>query len=309
MAKNRYRPCHSLEFAKKMANDGTVAWLRDLKSCEEYFKKAAKVLIKDGWIENESEAFRLSHTTFTVADWLKYKQCYAITKELADDLFTMDDLTFPVDALNLPFRTIYLDWEGLEDKEVRGARPLGVFITVGDVPYGDTDVSMCSIVTLGWMDGKYVFGGVSFDYFPEHMEMSLMEMLNKLTKGFEEERTYLIRALLFAAYLSSEKPEVTENEAQKKLYRPSARARYSSVRKWDVGIRYAVEYQKRQNGDAPERAVKGRKPPRPHIRRAHWQVYRVGPGRKQKKVLWIPPVAVGVRGAGPLPVVIREKKE
>ena len=308
MAKSKFKPCHPLEYAKRMADDGTAAWLQDLSTCEERFMKAANGLVKDGLIEKEDEAVRLAHTTFTVADWLKFKQCYTVKKELADDLFTMDDLTFPLSALNMPFRTIYLDWEELEHKAVRSARPLGAYITIGDVPYGGSPASFCSVVTLAWKDGEYVFGGLSFDYFPEHMEMTLMDTINTLTTGFEEERPFLVNALLFAAYLSSDKPEVTENEA--KLYRPSVKSKYSSVRKWDVGVRYAAERCRRQEeATTPAGAGKGRRPPRPHMRKAHWQVYRIGPGRKQKKVLWIPPVAVGVRSTDPLPVVIRERKE
>lgn len=201
------------------------------------------------------------------------KQCYIATKELSEDLFTMDGLAFPVCALHMPFRTIYLDWEALEYDPVRDARPLDAFITIGDVPYGESVVSFCSIVTLALKDGEYAFGGISFDYCPEHMEMTLMETINALTLEFEEERGFIVDALLFAAYLSSDQPDVTENEAQKAVYRPSPRAKYSSVRKWDVGVRYAVEH-KKQREEAPSvRMGKGRNPPRSHIRKAHWQVY------------------------------------
>lgn len=308
MAKNRYRPCHPLEYAKRMVDDGTAAWLRDLSLCEERHKKAAKGLVKDGVIEAEDEAVRLAHTTFTVADWLKFKQCYTITKELADDLFTMDDLTFPVYALHMPFRTVYLDWEELGYDLVREARPLGAFITIGDVPYGEAIVSFCSVVTIASKDGEYMFGGLSFDYCPEHMEMTLMETINTLTLEFDDERQFIINALLFAAYVSSEQPDVTENEAQKTIYRPSPKAKYSSVRKWNVGVRYTTERKKQRDETLPVRTEKGRRSPRPHIRKAHWQIYRVGPGRKEQKVLWIAPTMVGIRSTEPLPVVIRGKR-
>lgn len=308
MSKNRYKPYHPLEYAKQMADDGTAAWLQNLSLCEEQFKKAAKGLIKDGWIETEDEAIRLAHTTFTVADWLKFKQCYIVTKELAEDLFTMDDLAFPVCAFHMPFRTIYLDWESLEYNSVRNARPLGVYITIGDVPYGETVASFCSVVTIALKDGEYVFGGLSFDYYPEHMEMTLMETIETLTLKFDEERQLIINALLFAAYLSSEHPDVTENEAQKTIYRSSSKAKYSSVRKWDVGVRYTTERKKQQENPSSVRMGKGRRSPRPHMRKAHWQVYRIGPGRKGQKVLWIAPSMVGIRSTESLPVVIRDIK-
>lgn len=52
------------------------------------------------------------------------------------------------------------------------------------------------------------------------------------------------------------------------------------------------------------------------MRKAHWQAYRIGQGRKEKKMLWILPVAVGMpHGAGSrkeqagIPAVVRERKE
>lgn len=43
--------------------------------------------------------------------------------------------------------------------------------------------------------------------------------------------------------------------------------------------------------DAPNR--KPRKSPVPHFRRAHWQVYWVGKGRKEREVKWLEPIFVG----------------
>lgn len=206
----------------------------------------------------------------------------------------------------MPFRTIYLDWEILEEDSVRDARPLGAYITIGAVPYREAVVSFCSVVTIAWKDGEYAFGGLSFDYYPEHMEMTLMETINTLTAEFEEERQLIINALLFAAYLSSEQPDVKENEAQKTLYRPSQKARYSSVRKWDVGVRYTTERKRQREGIHSVGTEKGRRSPRPHIRKAHWQIYRIGPGRKGRKVLWIAPTMVGIQKSEQLPVVVRE---
>lgn len=37
----------------------------------------------------------LSRTLCIVRDWVRTKQAYKITKELAEDLFSMEDMTFP----------------------------------------------------------------------------------------------------------------------------------------------------------------------------------------------------------------------
>ena len=84
---------------------------------------------------------------------------------------------------------------------------------------------------------------------------------------------------------------------------------------WDVGIQYGKairvakkEYKKRireEEDKAVER--KERKPIRPHVRRAHWQRYHIGKGRKETKMLWIAPVYVC--GGTEIPVTIREIKK
>lgn len=45
----------------------------------------------------------------------------------------------------------------------------------------------------------------------------------------------------------------------------------------------------------PGRAQPGRTVA-PHIRRAHWHVYRVGPGRRERVVRWLPPIPINAFG-------------
>lgn len=313
MKRKNNQTCHVLEFAKKLCEDGTAPWLRDLKACEDTVKKALPNLLKDGYATGTGDAKNIARTAFTVAQWLKTRQCYSITKELADDLFSTDDLSIPLEMLHLPFPVFYLDMENFKEPMSGhpGAIYLGSIIMIQDIPYGDVAASCCSIVTIGIQeDGTYVYGNTSFDYYPEYMENSLEETIDLLTENFKDGKSYIKNALLFAAYLSSEQPEISENEVHQKLYRPSSKLKYSSIRKWDVGVRYAKEKKTRQNTSVNETSEKtisktGRKSPRIHMRKAHWQTYRVGPGRRERKLLWIPPVTVG-GGKGEAPVVVRE---
>lgn len=328
--------CHALEFAKQ--NHIDKPWIQDLKRCDQEFKRSYGRLKEKGIIQEEWETENLSRMTFTVNRWLTSKQCYSITEALAEDLFAMEDLSFPLDAMHLPFPCFYLDMEPFSEDfdDVPGAKLLGYYVIIDEVPYGEDAVaSCCSIVILAMMeDGTYVYGGAVFDYDPDHMEQDLNETVARLSGHIPEQRKHFARALLFAAYLSSEQPEVTENGTQKQIYRPSAKPKYSSIRKWDVGIRYMQEKQayekKQESGEtggkvaennsisetsitaAEEKSGPRRNPPRPHMRRAHWQTYRTGKGRTGKKVLWIPPVTVGMpknRKQEDIPVVIRERKE
>lgn len=335
--KKKRRICHALEFAKQ--NHIDKPWIQDLKSCDKKFEHAYELLKEKEVVREKWETGNLSRMAFTVNRWLMSKQCYSITEALAEDLFAMEDLSFPLDAMHLPFPCFYLDMEPFSEdfNDIPGAKLLGYYVIIDEVAYGEDAVaSCCSIVILAMMeDGTYVYGGAAFDYAPEHMEQDLNGTVAYLSGDIPEKRKHFARALLFAAYLSSAQPEVAENEAQKQLYRPSEKPKYSSVRKWDVGIRYMQEkqaYEKKQLlKEAGESLAKDRhtletsipevdgksdirrNPPRPHMRKAHWQTYRIGKGRTGRKLLWIPPITVSGRSKGltqkDIPVVVREMKK
>ena len=48
---------------------------------------------------------------------------------------------------------------------------------------------------------------------------------------------------------------------------------------------------------------------RPHVRRAHWHTYRIGEGRAERVLRWLPPIPVNVTDVGELPAVIRRVDE
>ncbi len=318
--------CHALEFAKQIKIE--KPWVQDLKKCEEVFRRLGPILEKQGYTEEVEETQSLARITFTVNRWLKTKQCYSISEALAEDLFAMEELSFPLDAMHLPFPCFYLDMEPFSGryKDSRGMKLLGYYVLIDDVPYESPVVaSCCSVVTLLMQEnGRYAWGGAAFDYDPEYMELSLNDTVDKITAGLPENMQHIANALLFAAYLSSAQPEVAEDETQKRIYRPSEKHKYSSIRKWNVGVRYMAEKQGDTANtstldpvmqDTADRKQK-RRSPRPHMRKAHWQTYRIGHGRKEKKVLWIPPVPVGMSGMadggqkhGDIPAVVRERKE
>ena len=332
--KKKKNICHALEFAKQLEIE--KPWIQDLQKCEDVFRHCAPILKMRGYDQDAEETPTLARVAFTVNWWLKTKQCYSITEALADDLFAMEDLSFPLDAMHLPFPCFYLDMEPFSDhyKDIDGNRLLGYYVLIDDVPYGNSVVvSCCSVATLLMREnGQYAYGGATFDYDPEHMDLSLNDTVTKIAESMPESRQHIANALLFAAYLSSAQPEVVEDEAQKKIYRPSAKHKYSSLRKWDVGVRYMQEKQayarkQKDTGNACMQATPGaqedsvkekqkRNSPRPHMRKAHWQTYRIGQGRKGKKMLWIPPITVGISGMADsdqkqdnIPAVVRVRKE
>lgn len=77
-------------------------------------------------------------------------------------------------------------------------------------------------------------------------------------------------------------------------------------RQWDVGVRIGAAlraaYQREGTGEGEPTG----RHVRPHVRRAHWHTYRVGPGRTESRLRWLPPVAVNVDDAGKLPSVVHK---
>ncbi|WP_447973921.1 AcrVA2 family anti-CRISPR protein [Nitrospira sp. Kam-Ns4a] len=83
----------------------------------------------------------------------------------------------------------------------------------------------------------------------------------------------------------------------------------SGLRMWDVGVRLGAALRRAMEeagaeGDAGGTAGE-RARPRGHIRRAHWHTYRVGTGRRDVRLKWLPPIPVNLAWGEELPATIR----
>ena len=322
MKRKRPQEYLPVQFANAMIPNPESTLYDDVGGCQDHCMHHKKLMEQYGLSSSDEDCRNLARTLFIVRDWMRTKQSYKIAKELADDLFAMDDLTFPANSLRLPYRTIFMDFSDLglpaAGTQVEGKDYIiyGVMMTLGDVMYYGEPGAMWGFVTIladknGISEETDIcYGGIAFDYNTADDGQTLKSQIDILTKDFTGPKDSLIKAMLFAAYLSSEQPDIEENEQQKSFYRPMAQQKKplktSSVRKWDVGIRYATEV-KRYHEDSVHSAGTGNgTAKRPHIRKAHWHVYRYGKGRIQKKVLWIPPIEVNCKTKPELPVVVRK---
>lgn len=309
-----------VQFAKTMIQTPECGLYDDTGYCFDFMKKHRDKMHIYGLSSSDEDCKNISRTLCIVRDWMRTKQAYKITKELAEDLFSMDDLTFPANSLRLPYRTIFMDFSDLElpatGTGVDGKNYViyGVMMMLGEVMYYGESTPMCGFVTIlcnkeGIKKAEDIcYGGISFDYDPLEDGKTLKDRIDLLTKDFTGPKESLIKALLFAAYLSCEQPDVEENETQKSFYRPAEKLKTSSVRKWDVGIRYTREIKRHREKGSHSAGTGNGTTKRPHIRKAHWHVYRYGKGRTQKKVLWIPPIEVNCKTKPELPVVVRNIK-
>lgn len=109
--------------------------------------------------------------------------------------------------------------------------------------------------------------------------------------------------LQFLMYISSDNPDVEmsrltrrQKDRQKRLNKISLP--HSEPENWNVGVRYGnkIRLYKKENKiteDCEEIVEHGHhKPPRPHMRRAHWQYYWTGQGRTVRKHVWVEPFIV-----------------
>lgn len=312
--KEEYTP---VRFVNAMIQNPESTLYDDVGYCQDFMTKHKDLMYAYGLSSSDQDCRNIARTLYMVRDWMKTKQAYKITKELADDLFSMDDLTFPANSLRLPYRTVFMDFSDLElpvtgtQMEQKDYVVYGVFMILGEVMYYGEPGTMCGFVTIlspkdGVKEGAEIsYGSIAFDYMETDDGETLKDRVEELTRDFTGPRDSLIKALLFAAYLSCEQPDIEENEVQKSFYRPSEKLKTSSVRKWDVGIRYTREIRRHQEEGTHSAGTGNGTAKRPHIRKAHWHVYRYGKGRTQKKVLWIPPIEVNCKTKPELPVVVR----
>ena len=108
---------------------------------------------------------------------------------------------------------------------------------------------------------------------------------------------YRLFLLQFLMYLSSKEPDIIESTDTINTYKPSViiKNKYSEVRKWNVGCRYGEKIRLFKKNKVQQYGVSGynsQNSKRPHIRKAHWERYHIGKGRKDIITKWKEPVFI-----------------
>ena len=250
--------------------------------------------------------------------WAKNKQVYKPDPDFADALIRTDHLEFFRENIRtLPCRSLYIDLTGCSGF----GEIAGIFVFVQE--YGN------QLHIIEYLLGKDMvaysyYGGGEYDEngivkidpadFGESIGYEVYS--TRIAEGRDYENTadkmdVTIFGMQLLNYLTVKKPDIQENPKTKSTYRPPqpgqpVKNKFSEIHMQDVGIRYGAavrtllkEEQNKtvENIDTVEITGnpnrKPRKSPVPHFRRAHWQVYWVGKGRKEREVKWIEPVFVG----------------
>lgn len=108
---------------------------------------------------------------------------------------------------------------------------------------------------------------------------------------------YRLFLLQFLMYLSSKEPDIVESPDTLNTYKQSIylKNKYSEVRKWNVGCRYGEKIRSFKKKKTQQRGIiecNNQNSKRPHIRKAHWERYHIGQGRKEIVTKWKEPVFV-----------------
>jgi hypothetical protein len=124
----------------------------------------------------------------------------------------------------------------------------------------------------------------------------------------------LTKVLGLLLYLCSEAPEIDGsghpgNPAPKRTKEGWRLFAADQSRTWDVGVRIGAALRlAREEPRSGEPGGGSHAGPRPHLRRAHWHTYRVGKGRTEAVLRWLPPIPVNLEAGEALPAVVHPVK-
>ena len=297
-----------------------------------YNKELNRVMLKGvkfmDILQRKTEWRDLFGEVYVLSEWSKSKIVYKIDNDFFHEIKNTGNLKFSRAMFKyLPVHTMYFDLS-----DVKGISAFkGAWVNIYQEGDKDNYLFTIYMVTEGTDrdDVMHAFFsyycGFRFNDDTE-AELDLKEVVSGATETFHinDYRTFdedgvvirqsldrnddhrgeiIIAVMQILQFLHAQIEDITESSVTKATYKPSPiiKNKFSEVRMWDVGVRYgkAIRFAKEQveketklcdNETNSEK--KARKPMRPHIRSAHWQRYHVGEGRKDIKIVWIPPVYV-----------------
>lgn len=254
--------------------------------------------------------------------WSKNKKVYKLAPGFFEELLrTQDSSGVPSSVFShLPFNTFYMDLSRVNSL----GNIVGAFVHVS-TSQDDLGLAVYMVTENREMFSYYKTfrddgsGQVSVDLdnVDELQGLSVLDISlecdgtirSKMKNAGEDFRRRALKGImqcLIFLSIPTAHIDVSENEVTKRTYKPrpphsAIRNKFSEVQIFDVGIRYskAISAAKkklsgiqRNSGMPLPQMIENRKPPRPHVRCAHWQRYHVGAGRKEIRINWIPPTFV-----------------
>lgn len=128
-----------------------------------------------------------------------------------------------------------------------------------------------------------------------------------ITKKIADSVTPLLNLVLYLCSESADlggelpqRPKPVRTKRGWKLFPPDA------PRAWPVGERIGAALRAAHLAEQTEQGrttPDGRQSPRPHVRRAHWHTYRVGQGRTDAIIKWLPPIPINIESGDIVPTI------
>ena len=241
--------------------------------------------------------------------WAYDKQVFTFSDELINEFISFgieQDNGIPIKMLkNIPFKSICIDVSENDIVNIEGIKLRYLIVS----PFFVNDNFYYS-QSFYAKDGEYsffTFEVKDISKLNENAEMVIRDN-NKGGSSVDPDGYFTIIGLNCLLYLVSNKPDIMENEIQKKIYHPSSsiKNKMREIRKWDVGFRYADSIKKQyiQEGDGKETRHGKSSSKRPHVRKAHWHRYWIGHGEdKHLELRWVSSCHINAEFVSDLPVV------
>jgi len=267
-----------------------------------------------------------------LAGWRLGKGVYRFAPELFDELWQAPfEGVIPVEPLrHLPEYTLYVETPGqtMEGVPLRG---FFAFLTTDLTERNDELYLLWDLESAPGFHTVLHLEGTTVE---EALEAAALEGTRRLTpedrarlEGVLGERgasleeavrasvalnlDYVRRALSLLFFIAATddfrgpEPRPRRPRPQKTRRRGTVWFPAPGVRTWDVGVRYAAALRRAYARAAGGEGAGTGSRKRPHVRRAHWHGYWVGPRKDPKRrrleLRWLPPILVGVRGEEVLP--------
>ena len=258
--------------------------------------------------------------------WATQKIVYKIDGSFFKELYQSTDVVITKDAMShLPYDMFYIDFSDCAE-----LTPIvGSFVDV----YGKPDSPQFALYMVTKDETIFSYyshllyqedGTSHFDKIlsPNKFAKTVADengICHQVTLGNDRRRDVVAGIIQTMLFLYCDNKDIEENPVTKRTYKKTTavKNKFSEIRMWDVGIRYGKaitnakkeiekiadsEQEFERESEETPKVHKSRKPIRPHVRRAHWQRYKVGKGRTETRIHWIPPTFVC--GKKQIPVTI-----
>ena len=291
---------------------------------------AAHLMHADGTQPTPSLAARHGSIFAALSAWRMTQGIYRFDPALYPALIdTPLDGELPASIIqHLPEWCVYIETPDMSVRTSGSSAPLrGAFVWLDRVPgqrydiltmlldASGTDLTVTHVPLIGTM--KEAIASIAAEW------RAAYERGNSPTVPPAEYEAEAVRTLTplvsLVLYLCTEAADITGKRGAPKNPEPVRTRRHGmrlfpadGMTTWDVGVRLGAAlraaYQREQlsTGEETWRSV------RPHVRRAHWHTFVAGPrkdaSKQERRLKWLPPIAVNLDDAAELPAVVRPVK-